>query len=100
MRTALIVGGVPLPQQLHRLRTGVQVVIATPARLNDIITHHTSEIELMDIEVFVVDEVDCLLQMGFENQVPRGGLAELNYNSLTADIFGPFKPNVRSKYIC
>ena len=72
MRTALIVGGVPLPQQLHRLRTGVQVVIATPARLNDIITHHTSEIELMDIEIFVVDEVDCLLQMGFENQVLGG----------------------------
>ncbi len=69
MRTVLIVGGVPLAQQLHRLRTGVQVIVATPARLNDIITHHSAEIELMDIQLLVVDEVDCLLQMGFENQV-------------------------------
>ncbi len=71
MRTALIVGGIPVAQQLHRLRSGVQILIATPARLNDIITHHTSDIELMDVEMLVVDEVDCLLQMGFENQVMR-----------------------------
>ncbi len=71
MRTALIVGGIPVAQQLHRLRSGVQILIATPARLNDIITHHTSDIELMDVEMLVVDEVDCLLQMGFENQVMK-----------------------------
>ncbi len=74
MRTALIVGGVSVAQQLHRLRSGVQIVIATPARLNDIIVHHTSDIELMDVEILVVDEVDCLLQMGFENQVINGKL--------------------------
>ena len=33
MKTALIVGGFPMPPQLHRLKQGVQVVIATPGRL-------------------------------------------------------------------
>ena len=58
MRTALLVGGLPLANQLHRLRTGVQVgpgfysacsncslppgqvVVATPARLLDILENH------------------------------------------------------------
>ena len=45
------------------------MIVATPARLNDIIDNHPSDIELADVEVFVLDEVDCLLQMGFEPQV-------------------------------
>ena len=93
MKTALLVGGLPIAQQLHRLKTGVQVqysehsvlilicptkfksrcplqmIIATPARLNDIIDNHPSDIELADVEALVMDEVDCLLQMGFEPQV-------------------------------
>ena len=46
-----------------------QMIIATPARLNDIIDNHPSDIVLADIEALVLDEVDCLLQMGFEPQV-------------------------------
>ena len=46
-----------------------QIIIATPARLNDIIDNHPSDIDLADIEALVLDEVDCLLQMGFEAQV-------------------------------
>ena len=40
------------------------MIIATPGRFNDIIANHPS-----DIEALVLDEVDCLLQMGFEPQV-------------------------------
>ena len=42
------------------------MIIATPGRFNDIIANHPSDIDLGDIEVLVLDEVDCLLQMGFE----------------------------------
>ena len=49
------------------------MIVATPARLNDIIANHPSDIDLGDIEALVLDEVDCLLQMGFEPQV-HGGL--------------------------
>lgn len=86
MRTALVVGGMPIANQLHRLKSGVevgvvsddyyvvmillfQVLVGTPARLNDIIENHPWDIELCDVEIFVVDEVDCLFSMGFEQQV-------------------------------
>lgn len=44
-------------------------MVATPARLNDVIENHFADIELADIKIFVLDEVDCLLSMGFESQV-------------------------------
>ena len=44
-------------------------MVATPARLNDMIENHFEDIELGEVELFVLDEVDCLLNMGFESQV-------------------------------
>ncbi|KAJ3057664.1 DEAD (Asp-Glu-Ala-Asp) box polypeptide 59, partial [Quaeritorhiza haematococci] len=38
MRTALIIGGVPLPNLIYRLRKGVQIVVATPGRLLDVLS--------------------------------------------------------------
>ena len=69
MRTALLVGGLPIAQQLYRLKSGVQMIVATPARLNDITDNHPADIDLSDIETFLLDEVDCLLHLGFETQV-------------------------------
>ena len=67
MKTALLVGGLPLPPQLHRLRSGVQIVVATPGRLQEIVAQ--SGIDLSFIKCFVLDEVDVMLQMGFDCQV-------------------------------
>ncbi|XP_059799066.1 probable ATP-dependent RNA helicase DDX59 isoform X1 [Balaenoptera ricei] len=67
MRTALLVGGLPAPPQLHRLRQRVQVIIATPGRLLDIIKQ--SAVELGGIKIVVVDEADTMLKMGFQQQV-------------------------------
>ncbi|XP_071964034.1 probable ATP-dependent RNA helicase DDX59 [Antedon mediterranea] len=67
MKTALIVGGLPMPPQIHRLQQGVQLVIATPGRLLDLIAKE--EICLDHIKLLVVDEVDSMLQMGFQDQV-------------------------------
>ena len=47
------------------------MIIVKPAQLNDIIANHPSDVDLGDVEVLVLDEVDCLLQMGFEPQVAR-----------------------------
>lgn len=69
MRTALIVGGLPIANQLHRLRKGAQVLVATPARLIDIITNHADEVDLSSVTSLVLDEVDSLLHLGFELQV-------------------------------
>lgn len=67
MKTVLLVGGLPLPPQLHRLRQHVKVIIATPGRLLDIIKQ--SAVSLSGIKVVVVDEADTMLKMGFQQQV-------------------------------
>ena len=67
MKTALLIGGLPIPPQLHRLRSGVQIIVATPGRLQEILTQ--CGVDLSSIKVFVLDEVDTMLQMGFEQQV-------------------------------
>ncbi|XP_003223658.2 probable ATP-dependent RNA helicase DDX59 [Anolis carolinensis] len=67
MRTVLLVGGLPLPPQLHRLKQNVKVIIATPGRLLEILKQ--SSVELHNIKIIVVDEADTMLKMGFQQQV-------------------------------
>ncbi|XP_025998245.1 putative ATP-dependent RNA helicase DDX59 [Astatotilapia calliptera] len=67
MRTALLVGGMPLPQQLHRLKSSIKIVIATPGRLIEILKQ--KELKLDKVKIVVVDEVDTMLKMGFQQQV-------------------------------
>ncbi|XP_017585217.1 PREDICTED: probable ATP-dependent RNA helicase DDX59 isoform X2 [Corvus brachyrhynchos] len=54
MRTVLLVGGLPLPPQLHRLKQSVKVIIATPGRLLEILKQ--SSVQLHSIKIVVVDE--------------------------------------------
>ncbi|NXH15714.1 DDX59 helicase, partial [Bucco capensis] len=67
MRTVLLVGGLPLPPQLHRLKQTVKVIIATPGRLLEILKQ--GSVKLNAIKIVVVDEVDTMLKMGFQQQV-------------------------------
>lgn len=67
MKTVLLVGGLPLPPQLHRLRQHVKVVIATPGRLLDVMKQ--SSVQLRGVKIAVVDEADTMLKMGFQQQV-------------------------------
>ncbi|XP_036133378.1 probable ATP-dependent RNA helicase DDX59 isoform X2 [Molossus molossus] len=67
MKTVLLVGGLPLPPQLYRLRQHVKVVIATPGRLLDIVKQ--SSVQLSGVKIVVVDEADTMLKMGFQQQV-------------------------------
>nr|XP_033476733.1 probable ATP-dependent RNA helicase DDX59 isoform X3 [Epinephelus lanceolatus] len=67
MRTALLVGGMPLPPQLHRLKSSIKIIIATPGRLLEILKQRA--VQLDKVKVVVVDEVDTMLKMGFQQQV-------------------------------
>ncbi|RIA84711.1 P-loop containing nucleoside triphosphate hydrolase protein [Glomus cerebriforme] len=69
MKTALLVGGLPMPNQVHRLKQGIQIAIATPGRLIEILNQHDKEPLLNNIHMFVLDEVDMMFKMGFEKQV-------------------------------
>lgn len=67
MRTALLVGGMPLPPQLHRLKQNIKIVIATPGRLLEILKQKA--VRLDNVRAVVVDEADTMLKMGFQQQV-------------------------------
>ncbi len=64
-----IYGGVSMLRQIAALRAGVDIVIATPGRLNDLIERE--EITLEDVHLVVLDEADQMADMGFLPQVDR-----------------------------
>ncbi|XP_019098482.1 PREDICTED: DEAD-box ATP-dependent RNA helicase 41-like, partial [Camelina sativa] len=66
-KTALVVGGDPMSGQLYRIQQGVELIIGTPGRVVDLLAKHTIEVD--NIMMFVLDEVDCMLQRGFRDQV-------------------------------
>jgi ATP-dependent RNA helicase DeaD len=62
-----VYGGQPIDRQLHALRTGVQVVIATPGRLLDHLDRRS--ISLATVKTVVLDEADEMLDMGFRDDI-------------------------------
>ena len=67
--SAAVYGGVPIEPQERALRAGVEVVIATPGRLLD---HMRSQVgDFSRLEVFVLDEADRMMDMGFWPDVRR-----------------------------
>ncbi|KAG2205400.1 hypothetical protein INT47_007185 [Mucor saturninus] len=71
MRTCLLIGGEPLPNQLFRLRKGSQIIIGTPGRLLDVATHHPKLLRLWGVRMLVLDEVDAMFSLGFGTQVKQ-----------------------------
>ena len=63
LRVGVIFGGVGLNGQVHVLRRGVDIVVATPGRLLDHVQRRT--IDLSGIEMLTLDEADRMLDMGF-----------------------------------
>ncbi|HKQ05946.1 MAG TPA: DEAD/DEAH box helicase [Blastocatellia bacterium] len=69
LRTVSVVGGENIARQIKALRTGVDIIIATPGRLNDLLERNA--VQLGAIEALVLDEADRMLDMGFLPQVRR-----------------------------
>jgi ATP-dependent RNA helicase RhlE len=67
MKSAVLIGGVKIYGQISDIKRGLDVIIATPGRLNDHIYQGT--IDLGRVVVVVLDEADRMLDMGFEPQV-------------------------------
>ena len=68
-RQTLVYGGVGQVPQVNAMRGGVDVLVATPGRLLDLIDQR--HIDLSQVEFFVLDEVDRMLDMGFLRDVKR-----------------------------
>lgn len=71
LRITLIYGGVPQFRQVDSLKRGTQIVIATPGRLLDLMEQ--GYVNLKDVEHFVLDECDRMLDMGFISDIREIG---------------------------
>ena len=69
MRTACLIGGAPMDPQVQALRKNPRIVIATPGRLLDHMTHWN--IDTNDVAMLVLDEADRMLDMGFAPQIEK-----------------------------
>jgi superfamily II DNA/RNA helicase len=69
IRNTAIYGGAPKGPQIRDLSRGVEIVIATPGRLIDML--ETQKTNLRRITYLVLDEADRMLDMGFEPQIRK-----------------------------
>ncbi|MEK9720315.1 MAG: DEAD/DEAH box helicase [Quisquiliibacterium sp.] len=69
LKSAVVFGGVDIKPQLAAMRAGCEVLIATPGRLLDHIEQRT--VNLSQVEIFVMDEADRMLDMGFLPDIQR-----------------------------
>ncbi len=69
LRSAVIFGGVGQQPQVDAIRRGLDILVATPGRLLDL--HGQGLLDLSRIEIFVLDEADRMLDMGFIHDVKR-----------------------------
>ena len=69
LRHTVVFGGVSQQSQVNALRRGIDILIATPGRLLDLIDQRI--ISLQQIEIFVLDEADRMLDMGFIHDVKK-----------------------------
>jgi ATP-dependent RNA helicase RhlE len=69
LRTTVVFGGVSIRPQLDALRGGCDLLVATPGRLLDLVEQRACD--LSHVEVFVLDEADRMLDMGFIHAIRR-----------------------------
>ncbi len=91
LKSAVIFGGVGQNSQVKELKRGVDILTATPGRLLDLINQ--GYISLADIEIFVLDEADRMLDMGFIHDVKKL-LAALPENRQTLFFSATMPPDI------
>ncbi len=69
VRAALAIGGVPMGGQVRALLNGVDVLVATPGRLLDLVK--SNALRLSEVECLVLDEADRMLDMGFIHDIRK-----------------------------
>jgi len=69
LKCCAIFGGVPQGRQVTTIRNGVDILIATPGRLLDLMGQGI--LSLNDVEIFVLDEADRMLDMGFISDIKK-----------------------------
>ncbi len=69
LKSMVMFGGVGMQPQVDRLRQGVDILVATPGRLLD--HHRQGTLDLSQVQIFVLDEADRMLDMGFIHDIRK-----------------------------
>ena len=69
LRSTVVYGGIPMDPQIKALRGGVEILVATPGRLLDLVGQRVAN--LGQVEILVLDEADRMLDMGFLPDIQR-----------------------------
>jgi len=69
LKTAVLIGGASMYQQVQSIRHNPHIIIGTPGRINDHIKQKT--LNLHNISILVLDEADCMFDMGFAQQIKQ-----------------------------
>lgn len=69
LRSTVVFGGVSVNPQMMKLRGGVDILVATPGRLLDLVQQNA--VSLKEVEVLVLDEADRMLDMGFIHDIKK-----------------------------
>jgi ATP-dependent RNA helicase RhlE len=69
LRSAVVFGGVKINPQMMKLRSGIELLVATPGRLLDL--HQQGAIKFNEVDTFILDEADRMLDMGFIHDIKR-----------------------------
>jgi ATP-dependent RNA helicase RhlE len=69
LRATVVFGGVSINPQMMKLRGGVDILVATPGRLLDLVQQNA--VSLKEVEVLILDEADRMLDMGFIHDIKR-----------------------------
>ena len=69
LRSTVVYGGIPMDPQIKALRGGVEILVATPGRLLDLVGQKVAN--LGQVEILVLDEADRMLDMGFLPDIQR-----------------------------
>ena len=87
IRAAVVFGGVNINPQMKTLRGGVDILVATPGRLLDLVGQNA--VKLDQVSIFVLDEADRMLDMGFIPDVKRiqGKLPARRHNLMFSATF-------------
>lgn len=69
LKTAVLIGGASMGEQINAMRYGPHIIIGTPGRINDHLERKT--LRLHDVSILVLDEADRMLDMGFLPQIKK-----------------------------